>query len=208
MRRIPSLVAAVALILVAAPAARAQAVHVEVTPFIGGFVPTAALGSLRVNLGLGAPINVKTELTSAVAFGGRIDVMSRGRFGLQGVYFHSNGGVRTTVAPVPKTFDAVVQGGALKVNYQATSAQTGTDLVLSAGVAGVSHSGAAFALTGNQFDAGAALGAGLHVVINPSVTLRFDTDLFVHKIQVLPIFPSVTMGDLVVTAGLGLKLGR
>lgn len=209
MRRISSAVAITAVFLAAAPAARAQAVHVLVTPFIGGLVPTAALGTVRLVLTGSSPTNVKTEMKSAVALGGRIDVYGRGRLGVQAMYFRSSTGVRTIVAAIPATRDAVFQGGSIKLNYQATSAQTGTDLVLSAGVAGLSHSGPAFSINGNRFNVGGDVGAGLHVVMSPAVTLRFDADLFVHRFSSAPaVFPATTQADMLVTAGLAFKLGR
>ncbi len=209
MRRILSVIVITALSLTAVPVVRAQAVHVQVTPFIGGLVPTSALGTIRMVVTGSSPTNVKTEMKSAVAFGGRLDVYSRGRFGLQALYFHSNTGVRTIVAALPVTRDAVFQGGSIKVNYQATSAQTGTDLVLSGGVAGLSHSGQAFAINGNRFNVGGDLGAGLHVVMTPNVTLRFDADMFVHRFSSAPaVFPATTQVDMLITAGLAFKLGR
>lgn len=193
--------------LAAVSTARAQAVHVEVTPFVGAFIPTSALGSVRVNV-LGAPITVKGEMTSALTFGGRVDVFGRSRVGLQAMYFYSSSGLRITVGPVPKTFDAVVQSGALKVNYKATSAQTGTDLVLSAGVMGISHSGAAFSLTGNKVNFGGVVGGGLHIVLSPTVTLRFDGDLLIYRFAAAPVYNPTSQSDAMISAGLGLKLGR
>lgn len=207
MRSIVRPITLAAFAVAAVPVARAQAVHVEVTPFIGAFIPTAALGLVRVRP-LGPTITNKAEMTSSMTLGGRIDVYSRGRVGVQGMYFHSSGGMRTTNGPVPFTPKAVVQGGAVKVNYQATAAQTGTDLVLSLGVSGISHSGAAFALDGNNFDMGGVVGGGLHIVVSPTVTLRFDGDLLLYRFASAALFPRTTQSDLMISAGLGLKLGR
>jgi len=181
--------------------------RIEITPFVGGLIPTAQLGSIRVVASGSTPTVQSGEIRPGGVFGGRVTVYGPRRLGLEATYFMSGADVRVA-APFLRTYDAEVQGGSIKAVYEATAAGTGTDLVLSAGVGAVNHSGEAFKFASDQFDVGGVFGGGLHVVMSPMVTLRFDGDLYVYRWSAGPGLGTRTQSDLVMTAGLGLRLGR
>lgn len=190
----------------AAPAT-AQGRRIEAVPFIGGLIPTDVLGSARIP-GLGTPITAEIEGVTAAAFGGRLSVWGAGRFGLEGTFAYSASDVRVILGPFNQTLDSEVQLGSVKAMYRATNQATGTDLVVGAGIAGVNHSGEGFQLVSGQFDVGGVVGAGLHIVMSPQVTLRFDGELYMYSWSAGSGFGSKLQKDLLMTVGLGLKLGR
>ncbi len=204
----PALLAAFSLAVVAGPALAQKRRRIEFTPFVGGLIPTKQLGSIRVP-GLGStPISVTGEMLTAGGFGGRATVYGTGRLGVEGTYFMSGNDMRIAVGPFNRTFDANVQGGSVKAVFEATTAGTGTDLVLSGGISGIQHGGPAFQFASDQFDIGGVVGGGLHIVMSPMVTLRFDGDLYVYQWSAGPGFGSRTQSDVMMTVGLGLRLGR
>lgn len=203
-----SVLAVLGLAILASPSAAQKRRRIEFTPFAGGLIPTTRLGSIRVP-GLGStPISVTGEMLTGGGFGGRATVYGTGRLGVEGTYFMAGNDMRIAVGPFNRTFDATVQGGSLKAVFEATNAGTGTDLVLSGGISGIQHSGSAFQFASDQFDVGGVVGAGLHLVMSPMVTLRFDGDLYVYRWSAGPGFGAKTQSDFMMTAGLGLRLGR
>ena len=182
--------------------------RIEFTPFVGGLIPTSRLGAIRIpGLG-GSPIQVTGEMLTGAAFGGRATIYGTGRLGVEGTYFMARNKMRVAVGPFNQSFDANVQGGSVKAVFEATSGGTGTDLVLTAGVSGIKHGGTAFQFASDQFDVGGVVGGGLHIVMSPMVTLRFDGDFYVYRWSAGAAFASRTQSDLMMTAGLGLRLGR
>ncbi len=196
------------LAMLVSPAAAQKRRRIELTPFVGGLIPTGQLGAIRVP-GLGStPVQVTAEMLTAGGFGGRATIYGPGRLGVEGTYFMSGNDMRIAVGPFNRTFDADVQGGSIKAVFEATTGGTGTDLVLSGGVSGIKHGGTAFALASDQFDIGGVLGGGLHITMSPTVTLRFDGDFYMYRWSAGPGFASRTQTDFMMTAGLGLRLGR
>ncbi len=204
----PALLALLGLAVLVSPAAAQKRRRVEFTPFVGGLIPTTRLGAIRVP-GLGStPVQVTAEMLTAGGFGGRATVYGPGRLGVEGTYFMSGNDMRIAVGPFNRTFDANVQGGSLKAVFEATTGGTGTDLVLSGGLSGIKHGGSAFNLASDQLDIGGVVGGGLHIAMSSMVTLRFDGDLYVYRWSAGPGFASRTQTDVMMTAGLGLRLGR
>ena len=204
----PALLAVLGLAVVVSPALAQKRRRIEFTPFVGGLIPTSQLGAIKVP-GLGSlPIQVTAEMLTAGAFGGRVTMYGPGRLGVEGTYFMAGNDMRIAVGPFNRTFDANVHGGSIKAVFEATTGGTGTDLVLTGGLSGIKHGGTAFQLASDQFDIGGVFGGGLHVVMSPMVTLRFDGDLYVYKWSAGPGFGSRTQSDVMMTVGLGLKLGR
>ena len=203
-----ALIAAVLGIGLAGPVV-AQSSRLEITPFAGGFIPTALLGQIR-HPGIGStPLSVQGEVTTGGAVGGRLTWSGPGRLGIEATGFYAASDVRIALGPIASVFDANVQGGSLKGVYRATNEGSGTDLLLAAGVSGISHKGRAFELTQGQFDIGGVAGAGLHIVMSSQITLRFDGELYVYSWSAgVPGFSSKLQTDVLMTAGLGLKLGR
>ncbi|MDX2059754.1 MAG: hypothetical protein SFV24_18225 [Gemmatimonadales bacterium] len=190
------------------PGLSAQGRTIELTPFVGGFIPTQALGRIPI-LGAGSQVvNILGEATTTGALGGRITVSGRGRFGIEGTYFYSGSDMRVTVGPIATVLDGEVQGGSLKGVYRATNGLTGTDLLVGAGLSAVHHSGRAYTYASGQFDVGGVLGAGLHIVMSPMVTLRFDGEAYLYNWSATPLLGSRMQTDVLMTVGLGLKLGR
>jgi hypothetical protein len=187
--------------------ARGQDRRIELTPFVAGFIPTTALGSIRVP-GFGTVLTVEGDVTASPAFGARLTVIGPGRLGVEAAGFYGTSDLRITGGPFTTTIDAEQVGGALKGVYRATSENTGTDLMLSAGVSGIHHGGEAFRFASNQFDIGGVLGAGLHITMSPQLTLRFDGEAYLYQWSFGPTFASRTQVDLLMTAGLGLRLRR
>ena len=201
--------AVLGLALLVSPAWGQKRRRIEFTPFVGGLIPTTRLGAIRIP-GLGStPIQVTGEMLTAGGFGGRATVYGPGRLGVEGTYFMAGNDMRIAVGPFNQTLKATVQGGSVKLVYEATAAGTGTDLVLSGGVSAIKHGGIAFQFAREQLDIGGVVGGGLHIVMSPMVTLRFDGDLYVYRWSAgLPGFSSRTQSDFMLTAGLGLRLGR
>ncbi len=203
-----ALLSILGLAMLAAPSAAQKRRRIEFTPFVGGLIPTGRLGSIRVP-GLGStPIQVTGEMLTGGGFGGKATLYGPGRLGVEGTYFQAGNDMRIAVGPFNRTFDATVEGGSLKAVFEATTGGTGTDLVMSAGISGIKHSGPAFQFTSDPFDIGGVVGAGLHIVMSPSVTLRFDGDLYVYRWSAGSGFAPRTQSDFMMTAGLGLRLGR
>lgn len=200
---------AVALSATLAVAAHAQRSHFEITPFVGGYIPTKVLGLTKVP-GVGStPITIEGEVATGGAFGGRITYVGRGRLGAEATYFAASSDLRIARGPIASVFDAKVRGGSLKGVYRATSEESGTDLVVAAGLSGVNHRGQGFAFTTGQFDIGGVAGAGLHIVMSPQITLRFDGEAYIYSWSSgIAGLGSKLQTDVLMTAGLGLRLGR
>ncbi|MEZ4586954.1 MAG: outer membrane beta-barrel protein [Gemmatimonadales bacterium] len=180
----------------------------SITPFVGGLVPTSSLGQLRVGGLTATPTVFEGEMKTAGALGARVGYRFGSRWGLEGSYFYSTSDFRSTGLPFSATVDASVQGGTLEAFYQLTTEGTGTDLLITAGVAGVSHGGPAFQLARDQFDVGGTIGAGLHIVMTQQLTLRFDGDLLVYPWSAGPGFPNALQTDLLMTIGVGFSFNR
>ncbi len=204
----PTILVLLGLAVLVCPAAAQKSRRIEFTPFVGGLIPTGQLGAIRVP-GLGStPIQVTAEMLTGGGFGGRATVYGTGRLGVEGTYFRSGNDMRIAVGPFNRTFDANVQGGSLKAVFEATTGGTGTDLVLSGGLSGIKHGGTAFDLASDQLDIGGVVGGGLHIAMSSMVTLRFDGDLYIYRWSAGPGFGLQTQSDFMMTAGLGLRLGR
>jgi len=184
--------------------------RIEVTPFIGGYVPTTSLGRMRVGHVLSQPVQVTGEMQTTGAFGGKLDVWTGRRWGFEGAYFYAPSNLRIATGPVGGTVKANVQGGIIKAFFQATNENSGTDLFLSAGGMTIQHGGQAFDQAANQLDFGGDLGGGLHVVMSSQVTFRIDFDFMVYpwSFGVSDLNFTKTQTDLLVTVGLALKLTR
>ncbi len=184
--------------------------RVEITPFVAGYVPTTALGQLRVAHIFSTPQLVTGEMQTTGAFGGKLDVWTGSRWGLEGVYFYSPSTFRITKGIFSGTLNAKVQGGLLKAFFRATDENSGTDLFLTAGATAIEHSGQAFELTANQLDFGGNVGGGLHVIMSSQMTFRIDADFMIYpwSAGVTGLDASKTQTDLMVSVGLALKLAR
>lgn len=198
----------VALVAVTPAAATAQDQRLVITPFAGGIVPTTILGDLRIAGLTPQPFVFQGEIKAAGVLGARLDLWAGPRWGVTGAYFNAPTEFRVTSGPFFATVPAKVQGGSFKGFFRATGGDTGTDLVVSAGVSGVHHGGRAFALASEQFDVGGAVGGGLHVRMTDIATFRIDGDLLIYRWSAGPSFTPRTQTDVVMTAGLGLRLSR
>jgi|GEM_PF-4336450 len=187
----------------------AQRAKVVLTPLVGGYVPLTDLGSASVSIG-GQNVTASAKMQAAPLFGAKFGYYPRGRFGLEVGYFFSSPKSRISVGASGREDDGEVQGGSLKGSYRLTDGTTDTDFFLSAGLSGTNHGGDLFDATQaqDQFDVGGAVGAGLHVQLSPQVTLRVEGDLNVYKWSQFRIVSSKTQADFLLTAGLGLRLGR
>jgi len=190
------------------PAAGAAQRRLELTPFLAGHVPTSPLGSIRLQLIGSQPTTVEAEMKTAGGFGGRVGFWPSDRWGIEGTYFYAASDLRVTAGPFTTTIDAELQGGSVKAFLKATRGQTGTDLLVSAGVSGIQHGGDAFRLASEQFDIGGVIGSSLQVVMSPQVTFRIDGELYLYRWAAGPQFSATTQSDLMMTVGLGLRLAR
>ena len=184
--------------------------RVEITPFVGGYVPTTTLGPMRVAHVLSQPVQVTGEMETNGVVGGRVGVWTGSRWGLEGTFVYAASDLRIIDGPVSGTVKANVQAGTLKAFFRATSENSGTDLFLSAGASGVQHAGRAFDLAAHQMDFGGVVGGGLHVLMSPQVTFRIDADLLVYPWSFggSGLNESRTQTDLLVTLGLALRFAR
>jgi hypothetical protein len=191
----------------AIPAA-AQRAKFTITPFVGAFIPTQELGSIDLPIS-GTTTTVTAEQKTGAAFGGRIG-FTPGRFGVEGSYYYASSKSRISVGILGREDDASVQGGSLKLTFQATDGSSNTDVIISAGVSGISRSGDIFRLSQavDQFDVGGVVGLGLHLAISPRVSIRLDGDASYSKWSWRGSVPNSGQVDLLLTAGLGLRLGR
>lgn len=198
-----------ATMLAGATVGAAQGRSLEIVPFVGGFVPTTTLGSIRIpGLG-GTPATITGEMKPAAAFGGRLAVTGgESRLGAEVTYFYSASDMRIALGPFSQSFDAQVQGGSAKLTYRATSEGSGTDILLGAGVGGIHHSGDAFQFASGQFDVGGVVGAGLRVLITPQVALRFDGEALFYSWSAGSTLGSKSQADLLMTIGLAIGMGR
>jgi len=198
-----------ALLAGGATALRAQQHHgLSITPFVGGLVPVSSLGRLTIGGLTPNPFTFEGEMKVAGAFGARVGYWVGDRWGIEGSYFYSSSDFRITAGPFTSSVDAEVQGGTLKAFFQATSEGTGTDLLLTGGLAAVNHGGQAFRLASDQFDVGGTVGAGLHIVMTQQLTLRFDGDVLIYRWSAGPSFASTLQTDLLLAIGLGFSFNR
>jgi hypothetical protein len=192
-----------------APEAVAQRSSFVITPFVGGYLPMKALGELDVPLS-GVFTTVTAELKTGAAFGGKLTYASPGRFGAEGTFFYATSKTRISIGALGREDDASVQGGSLKATFRATDGRTETDLFLSAGVSGQSRSGDVFRLSQaeDQFDLGGVVGLGVQLRLSPQVIFRLDGDLSFYQWNWRGSIPNTGQLDILITAGLGLKIGR
>ncbi len=193
----------------AASRLEAQRTTITITPFVAGYLPTKALGSLDIPIS-GITTTVSAKLKNAPAFGGKIGITPSGRFGIEGAYFYSSTKSRISLGLGVRDSDASVQGGSLKATFRATDGKTDADVIFSAGLSGTSRSGEVFrqSLAQDQFDIGGVVGVGLHLALSPQVTFRLDGDVNLYKWNWRGSIPNTSQADVLLMAGLGLKLGR
>jgi hypothetical protein len=159
----------------------------------------------------GITTTVRAELKKGPAFGGKLTFMPHGgRFGVEGTYFYAPSKTRITVGLLGRDDDASVQGGSLKALVRATDGKTDTDVIFSAGLSGTSRSGDVFRLSQavDQLDIGGVVGASLQLVLSPQVAFRLDGDASFYKWNWRGSVPNTGQLDLLIVAGLALKLGR
>lgn len=194
-------------------AAEGQRARIMLTPFVAGFVPLSVRGSATATVS-GIQQTVELKQQAVPAFGVRFGYQSRGPLGVEGTYFFAGSNSRISLIAGGQSFgtelDGNIQGGSVKASYRLTDSRTDTDFFLSAGVSGTKHDGDFFTSTRaqDQFDVGGVVGAGLHIAMSPQVTLRVEGDLNLYKWSQFRILPSKTQADFLLTAGLGLRLGR
>ncbi|MFN0177816.1 MAG: hypothetical protein ACKVZ0_03385 [Gemmatimonadales bacterium] len=206
---LPLLAYLIAFLAIASPAI-AQRPRVVFTPFVGGYIPFSDLGSIDLNIG-GFNVTAAARGTTVATFGARFGYYTRGRVAVEGSFFTAASKTRLTVGGTRLSdVDGDVQGGSVKAAYRVTDRRTDTDFFVSAGLSGTKHSGDVFtsALAEDQFDIGGVVGMGLHVLLSPQVTFRVEGDLNLYKWSLNRLLASRTQTDLLLTAGLGLRLGR
>ena len=83
-------------------------------------------------------------------------------------------------------------------------------VIFSAGLSGTSRSGDVFRLSQavDQLDIGGVVGASLQLVLSPQVAFRLDGDASFYKWNWRGSVPNTGQLDLLIVAGLALKLGR
>jgi hypothetical protein len=192
----------------AAASARAQRARIVLTPFIGGYVPTTDLGSIRVPFSAGAVGVFGARMNAAPMFGARLGYWATERFGVEVSYFLVTSKVRVTTGILSANFDAEVQGASFKALYQLSNSTSGSDFFVSGGLGGVRHGGQAFNLVGSSTDLAGIIGPGVFITLSPQVRLRIDGDLMVYPWSAAAEFPSKTQVDLVVSAGMAIRLTR
>lgn len=203
---------AVALMLAMHPALGQRAKTIF-TPMVGAYAPLTDLGSVTISVN-GQPVTATARMQTAPLFGARFGYYPRGRVGVEASYFYaaskSKVQVTTPVGPLGREQDAHVQGGSVKLAYRVTDGRTDTDFVFNVGLSGTQRDGDLFSstLAQGQFDLGAVAGAGLHLVMSPQVTLRVEGELNSYTWSHSSALGSKRQADFLLTAGLGLRLGR
>ena len=198
---------ALALIVLASPAALRAQQRFELTPFAGGYIPTTALGVVQIPLG-GVTTSITAETETSAAFGARLGFWANSRVAVEGTYLYSKTKLQGSVAFLTQSIDATVQAGSLVLMYRATGGNTGTDLVLKGGIVGIGHGGQGFQLASGQFDLGGTAGAGLRIDMSPTVSFRIDGETFLYSWSPGSGFKGRFQTDVVMSAGLALRFGR
>ena len=203
-----SAVLALGWLAVSPPAATAQIKRVEVTPLAGGYIPTKTLGPVQLDFSGQTFTADESEMKTAGVFGGRIAMWPGESWAVEGSFLWSGSDMRATVGQFVVTRDAEVRAGSLKLVYRPSPGTTGTDVVVNAGIGGIQHRGAAFRLTTGQLDVAGAFGAGLRVEMTEQVTLRIDGEGFIYSWSAGSGSPGNTQLDIMLSAGLALRLRR
>jgi hypothetical protein len=201
-------VALAVLLALATRAALGQRTRVYLAPFGGGFVPTTELGSLQVLDSGGNPVTLDSEMQTSAGGGARLSIWPKEALGIEGSLFFTKSSVRVTDGTRAALFDGRLVLGSVKALWQVSNGTSGTDLVLSGGLAGANHGGQAFRLVGAATDLGGVAGAALYILVGPQIKLRLDGELFAYSYSAGPSLGSRTQLDLSVTAGLNILLSR
>ena len=206
MRRSP--IAALALVVLAPASAAGQGSRVYLTPYGGAFIPATSLGKFLVYDRSDNPIVLDANLETSAGFGGRLGYWPRERFGIEGSFFYTKGNLKVTDGQSSALFDSELKIGSVKALLQVSPGTTGTDFVVSAGVAGVYHGGPAYGVSGATTKVGGTVGSGLHIDISPLLLLRLDGEALVYDWRARSDLPSAMQLDLLFTAGLAIRLSR
>ena len=195
--------------LVMVPVAQAQRWRASLTPFAGAFIPTKNLSQVTITAG-GVDVSAAGKMKAGATFGAKINLSSRGRLGIEAGYFYASSKVGLTIlnGVLGTERDGSVQGGLLRATFRATDGQTDTDVYFAAGLSGQKLSSDAFRLGQEKFNIGGSVGAGLRLAVSPQVAIRFDGDANLYSWRFRTGLPSTSQLDLLLTAGLELRLSR
>jgi hypothetical protein len=198
------------IVLATAVASRgsAQRTRVYLTPFGGAYLPSRQVGQIQLLDTDGNRVTLDSDMQAAAGGGARASVWPREHFGVEASLFYTKSSLRVTDGNVSALFDAEVELASLKAEWQTTNGLSGTDFVLSAGLAGVHHGGQAFRVVGPSTDLGGVAGAALLVTMGAQVRLRLDGEAFAYRYSAGPGLGSRTQLDLAITAGFNVLLSR
>ncbi|MEO8449673.1 MAG: hypothetical protein ABI647_07790 [Gemmatimonadota bacterium] len=199
--------ALLALMVLARPATLGAQQRFEITSYAGGYIPTTKLGIIQLRLA-GTPTSLEAEAATAAGLGARLGFWGNGRLAVEASYFYSKPKLRSTTGFLTQTVEGTVQSGSLVAMYRVTGGQTGTDLVIKGGIVGINHGGPGFQLASGQFDLGGTVGAGLRMDLSRTATFRIDGETFLYSWSPGPAFNDRFQTDVVMSAGLALRLGR
>ena len=196
-------------LLVMVPVAHGQRWRASLTPFAGAFVPTKNLSQVTVTAS-GIDVSAAGKMKAGAAFGAKINLSSRGRWGVEAGYFYAPTKVRLTIlgAALGTERDGSVHGGLLRTTVRGTDGTTAIDTYFAAGLSGQKLSSDAFRLGQEKFTVGGSVGAGVRLPVSPQVAIRFDADANLYSWRFRTGLPSTSQLDFLLAAGLELRLGR
>jgi hypothetical protein len=203
-----SRIATLAFMVLAAPPAAGQGPRVYLSPYGGAFIPARSLGKVLVLDLSDNPIVLDGKLETSAGFGGRLAYWPGYRFGVEGSFFYTKGSLKVTDGHSSALFDSELQIGSVKGLMQLSQGTTGSDFIVSAGLAGVHHGGPAYYVSGATTKLGGTVGTGLHIDIGPQVGLRLDGEALVYDWRARGDLPSAMQVDLMITAGIAIRLSR
>jgi hypothetical protein len=195
---------ALALTLVRAAPALAQLPGIELSPFVGAFVPLTDL----VDEG---GINLTVSQKDALAVGGRVKVKFPGPLGVEGTFLYAFSDVESDDAGDVVDVDASVWAASGKLVYTFGLPMVPVSFNTSGGVALVSHNPDVEDAE-SETDVGGVVGVGLRLDPPGLLAVRLDVEDYLYSFQAEgeegdALGDSQFQSDLVVSVGLVFELG-
>ena len=196
-------VALIGMTVAAAGPACAQGRGVELTPYVGIYVPLANVIDERTTQEMdGVIVGTETQAghKTGLALGGRLTVWLSERIGAQGSFNYAFSDLGASGAHVWTAAGRLV--------YRLAQPNPQFSLELSGGPAIVGRGGAFYDLVESTTDVGGVLGVGGRIQVG-GVALHLDLEDYLYSVQLeIPEVDSQFQNDLVFSVGVAIPLAR
>ena len=193
-----------ALTFVVAGPATAQLPGIEISPYVGGYIPVTDLVDEQ-------DIDLTASHKEAFAFGGRVGVNLPGPLGVEGSFLYALSDLESDDQGEVVDTDAAVWAASGKLIYEFGLPAAPVSFNVNGGLALIGRTGDAYENADETTDVGGVVGAGLQVGLPGLWSIRFDVEDYLYSFQAEgepgEEFDSQFQNDVVISAGVVWTLG-